>query len=73
MTDTGRRIIKDLQASADEEYRVFQSSLIPGRDPSAFIGVRTPELRKLAKAYSAERSPVEKNFRKDYVWRWKNR
>lgn len=33
----------------DEEYRAFQSKLIPTVDPAAFIGVRTPELRKLAR------------------------
>ena len=33
----------------DEEYRVFQSKLIPTVDPKQVIGVRTPVLRKLAK------------------------
>ena len=33
----------------DEEYRAFQSKLIPTVDLAAFIGVRTPELRKLAR------------------------
>ena len=31
------------------DYRDFQSKLIPTADPETFIGVRTPELRKLAK------------------------
>ena len=33
----------------DIEYRVFQKKLIPTADQEMFIGVRTPELRKLAK------------------------
>ena len=33
----------------DEKYRVFQVKLIPTVDPDSVIGVRTPELRKLAK------------------------
>ena len=33
----------------DEKYRDFQVKLIPTVDPESVIGVRTPELRKLAK------------------------
>lgn len=33
----------------DEEYRDFQIKLIPTADPDSVVGVRTPELRKLAK------------------------
>ena len=33
----------------DIRYRDFQSRLIPTVSPGSFIGVRTPELRKLAK------------------------
>ena len=33
----------------DLEYRAFHSKLMPTVDPAAIIGVRTPELRKLAK------------------------
>lgn len=33
----------------DEPYRDFQGKLIPTVDPDAIIGVRTPQLRKLAK------------------------
>ena len=33
----------------DEKYRDFQVKLIPTVDPGSVIGVRTPELRKLAK------------------------
>ena len=45
MTEIEKRLF-ELQ---DEKYRVFQVKLIPTVDPSAVIGVRTPELRKLAK------------------------
>ena len=33
----------------DVKYKSFQSKLIPTVDPNSVIGVRTPELRKLAK------------------------
>ena len=33
----------------DAEYRDFQAKLIPGSEACSMIGVRTPELRKLAK------------------------
>lgn len=36
----------------DVPYRDFQAKLIPGIDPETMIGVRTPELRKLAKELS---------------------
>ena len=41
-------IIKRLSALHDTKYRDFQSKLIPDTK-AEFIGVRTPELRKLAK------------------------
>ena len=34
---------------SDETYRAFQGKLIPTVPPKTFIGVRTPELRKLAR------------------------
>ncbi|MBR3779496.1 MAG: DNA alkylation repair protein [Clostridia bacterium] len=34
---------------ADEQYRRFQTPLLPSVDPARIIGVRTPILRKLAK------------------------
>ena len=39
----------ELFALQDMKYRDFQSKLIPTVDPESVIGVRTPELRKLAK------------------------
>ena len=45
MTETEKRLF-ELQ---DVKYRDFQIKLMPTVDPAAVIGVRTPELRKLAK------------------------
>ena len=36
----------------DEGYKSFQTKLIPTVSPDSVIGVRTPELRKLAKEYA---------------------
>ena len=41
-----------LFALQDEKYRAFQAKLMPGVSVDKVIGVRTPELRKLAKEYS---------------------
>lgn len=49
-----------LFALRDEGYRAFQSKLIPTVDPQTMIGVRTPELRKLAK--QIEREPETQVF-----------
>jgi beta-glucuronidase len=38
-----------LHCLRDPKYREFQCKLIPNVDPAAIIGVRTPELRNLAK------------------------
>ena len=45
-------ILKALNLLQDTDYRDFQSRLIPTVDKSYFIGVRTPELRKLAREFS---------------------
>ena len=42
-------ILKELFALRDAEYRDFQAKLIPNKDPGRMIGVRTPDLRALAK------------------------
>jgi len=44
------RIREELFKLQDVEYRDFQSKLIPNVDRDYFIGIRTPELRKYAKA-----------------------
>ena len=42
-------ITEELFKLQDKKYRDFQSKLIPNVDSDSVIGVRTPELRKLAK------------------------
>ena len=46
----GKEIQKELFLLQDGPYRAFQSGLIPTLDPGRMIGVRTPALRKMAKA-----------------------
>lgn len=43
------KILKTLYANADAVYRDFNSALIPNVSKDCFIGVRTPQLRNLAK------------------------
>lgn len=45
-------IREQLFALQDREYQKFQQKLIPNLAPDRIIGVRTPELRKLAKQIS---------------------
>lgn len=47
-------LINRLYALRDEKYRAFQLSLIPGTDGERVIGVRTPELKKIAKEMKTE-------------------
>ncbi len=52
MTMTKRiieEIRKDLNGLKDEKYRQMQCKIIPNIEPDSIIGVRTPELRKMAK------------------------
>lgn len=48
MNELERKVIDRLFEFRDENYRDFNSKLIPTVDKNAVIGVRTPELRKLA-------------------------
>ena len=48
MTEIQKRLFE----LRDEKYGEFQTKLIPSVDTAAVIGVRTPELRKLAKELS---------------------
>jgi len=45
-------ILKELSRRRDKEYLAFQSALIPTVGKDAFIGVRTPDLRAMAKEFS---------------------
>ncbi len=42
-------IREELFKNQDQKYRDFQVRLIPGMGPEALIGVRTPDLRKIAR------------------------
>lgn len=56
-------IQKQLFGLQDKKYKDFQVKLIPNVDPETVIGVRTPELRKLAKelAKGLSKEPVKGN------------
>ena len=49
MRDMGKSIQNRLFELQDIKYKDFNSKLIPTVDPETVIGVRTPELRKLAR------------------------
>jgi 3-methyladenine DNA glycosylase AlkD len=49
MSKTEEDILQRLFALQDPVYRAFTCKLTPSLDPGAVIGVRTPQLRKLAK------------------------
>ncbi|MCR5273991.1 MAG: DNA alkylation repair protein [Clostridiales bacterium] len=53
-----KEIRDELKKLADEKYREMQKTIIPTADPDSIIGVRTPELRKLAKAL-AKRDDID--------------
>lgn len=55
-------ILKKLFALQDLKYRDFQAKLMPTVDPETVIGVRTPELRRLAKEYA--KTPESREFLK---------
>ena len=44
-------IRKELLRAGDAGYRAFQSKLLPSVDHKTFIGVRTPDLRRMAKRW----------------------
>jgi len=52
--DLKARIRNDILSMQDEQYRDFQSRLIPTVDPANVVGVRTPDLRRYARDISKE-------------------
>lgn len=62
MTSIEEEIQRRLFELQDLKYKDFSSKLTPTVDPETVIGVRTPELRKLAKEYT--RTPQSEEFLK---------
>lgn len=54
MSEIGEKIRKSLWELQDTEYRDFQAKLIPTVKPENIIGVRTPQVRKLAREMAKE-------------------
>ena len=44
-----KKVLDELKKYKDEKYAVFQSKLIPTVNSKSIIGVRTPDLKKIAK------------------------
>ena len=42
-------IYERLKEHQDEKYREFQSALVPNIDKSTILGVRTPQMKSIAK------------------------
>ena len=53
------KIIDELFKLQDKEYAEFQSKLTPNIDRNKFIGVRVPDVRKLAKQYIKDEESKE--------------
>ena len=51
-------VINELQSLQDLKYRDFQAKLIPNIDQSTIIGVRMPDLRKLAKKFDEKQAQI---------------
>lgn len=51
-------IINELKSLQDVKYRDFQAKLIPNIDKSTIIGVRMPDLRKLAKKIDEKQAQI---------------
>ena len=50
---------KNLFAMQDTGYIAFHEKLVPTVDPGRIIGVRTPELRKYARAFAKKEEAQE--------------
>lgn len=55
-------IRKRLMDLKDEDYKKFHCGLMPGVDPDRVIGVRTPQLRKLAADIMKQQPEVAEEF-----------
>lgn len=54
------RITDRLFALRDEDYRAFHSKLVPTVDPERIIGVRTPDLRRLARELARDAETADR-------------
>ena len=54
-----REIREELFSLQDPGYRDFQGALIPSNKDASMIGVRTPELRRLARTYAGREDIAE--------------
>lgn len=45
-------VVEELTALADPAYQAFQAKLVPTVDPARILGVRTPALRRYARAFA---------------------
>lgn len=61
MNKTVEKIRQELFSFQDKTYAVFQARLTPEKPKSAFIGVRTPELKALAKRLGKTLTQEQKN------------
>ncbi len=59
MGEVQERVREQLFAMQDTGYRDFHSRLIPNVAPERIIGVRTPELRRFAKAFGKTEDAAE--------------
>lgn len=55
MNEASERIRRELEALADPAYRDFQAKLVPTVEEDRILGVRTPDLRALAKRLVRDR------------------
>ena len=42
-------LVAKLMKVKDDKYKEFQSKLVPNINPDTILGIRTPEMRKIAK------------------------
>ena len=59
MTDLEQRIEEQLFSAQDIKYRDFQRTLLPTLPPETIIGVRTPQLRTMARELSRQPEGAE--------------
>lgn len=52
-------IYERLAACRDEQYQEFQSKLVPNIDANTILGVRTPDMRKIAKEVNGTKEAEE--------------